>query len=62
MMYLCYMLGPPIQVDIRRSNVQLLYRIPWELHNAGYNYSYSRLQKILEDKLIEKYCIYQDKA
>lgn len=52
------MLGPPIQVDIRRSNVQLLYRIPWELHNAGYNYSYSRLQTILEDKLIEKYCIY----
>ena len=44
----------PIQTDIRRSNALLPYRIPWELYNADYNYTDSRLQTRHEDNLVEK--------
>ena len=60
--YLYYTWGHPIQVDIRRSNVLLLCRIPLEFYNTDYSYSDSRLQTSLEDKLIEKYFIYKDRA
>lgn len=45
------MRGHTIQIDIRQGSVLLLHHIPWELYNAGYNYTGSRLQTRLGDNL-----------